>query len=1591
MEEPGVFAALVALVGTLLNFAWTGFAALLDVTRDVGPLKALTGLVVVLLGFYGVAIWMQSRLNRKLSEAPDAHVNLFLHELSFSLPGMAARFILAPFLYVYRLFLGVRTKVRTRVEGPGQPAALNKATEAKEAAPPEPVLVASLGPSFLGASVLMALLYLLGLLTEPLLRYQMDTAPGLSAWEVLLLGGRPEMQWYIPLHRYPWMGGVLTFLCWSFLWWQVARVWRLVHFRDLGRNLIRDLDDVGTLPSWRTYFGATELWRPDPTYLRWAKWLPMVSAPFLVGSWAALGLMPYPMSASMFSISLLLGFGWVIHMSSQGVFVAPQQEVVAPPPPRQVSQANSWAGILDELAHKFQIEPPALFEAPRRIEPLAMSSIDVRQEGVISDLLLELLPQPKQLTFMQYAVLRTLSLLGYVHTEAPLPKGELEIGPAAAAAPEQEGARHRNQIVLAPEGMGKSMLAMLAACNHAILHTRSTLIVLRDEPGAQGFARKVQRALSSTTLRWNIRTRLVGGDLAQDLAQGIIPDIVVCSVRQLVLNILGESQTYRPILENIGLIVLDDVEALCGPVEVHAQLAMRRLLARLKEIASAEDADAPTMPMTLVLGTDTMHDTPAWVRSLCGVDAVSRYFDYSAEEAQAREDALRAYHGLEVEQDKTLLGGEGALQLIYRLGDFKNADDESLSVQDLIEACEQLAVPWHYRPCGDAKRHLGRSLLYLRDEPKYFMASPLDAGVIFLQGHWSEVQREILRLRRAGAHFDPGRHATGPKNALEDPEHPEEEVAGGGRHENTSAPVSIITIVDQDEEMALTEFNQNSSLKAALDLLPRPVVRPPVGETVREHLAAELTSNWIEVKDVLEIFGNSTAMTLNRLAQMSVLMSEERVALSADVQAYDHRVYVRATSRAVGLADHRLSESLLPAKVSQVELLSNQRVALRDRTSLNRLGEADATSAWHTYYMGRIFENAGGRFVVVGRAGDADCDDLVTHDVLIEPYLGDSISSPRRRTWVYHCPEPQAREIHRERGIAPPPDSLEPVLIGDFPVAISLGSVTCLTDHIATYRLGPRTGEIRQRTLLDETDESGQKRPPLSLQTTALGLYPNPASSKPQPALRLEEARLIAAAMRAVLPTMYRGAEDTLELAVHLRDSSPAPDRELGPEEGFFFYEPQPGGTGAARALRRDGVDLLLRLCRVYLERVLYHDRLRAHYDTWGDEEEVMEGQVEDDAPTGGGEDTWFETSTHQAIPATAPAPTRRERDRHVRQAALSWLDSRLRPEGSLSGGRRAGTYGSGAEEGEGDLFDIGRCWYSRGGDVTQLVWAKHRWRLDDQGGEAMLDLAFDRQTVAQARFLGPEHEKLGSLLETMTEAIAQGGSAPEPVFLKARGRQEVERSEGAVLEHPDLLAYQVLANALVLHDYHTLGPLASMLRERSQVDPSSPLGRMALIDYVSRFVQGIPSTAVGAERLVSKPPVYALLHRLADEDSKSVILSVLLAHSGVDAGIFVSLEQGRAIGGIALFDGSQSDAAGRIQQLYTSASRKPPEPVVWAQAMVSSKTAEPRQRIFLPVEVTGTFRPGFVSFESADSWAFIPLSPAWQRVREEREEEKLL
>ena len=1591
---PSLAGWLRRLAQALADGFWTLAGWGLDVFRDVGALSSLIIVLTVSGVLYAVARSMQRELIGRLKDKPQDPVALWQLELRASLPGLVIRPLFALGRAFGRLgdWLGRRRKRKTT--GASPPTGAPPPAQPEPAGPPPDLLVATLGPSYVLAAWATAGLFLLGWALEPLLRARWGLSPGWSAWQFLMLGQRPETQLYLPLDRFPYLGGLLTWGFWLWVWWWLGRVTRLLLASSLGVNLIADRSSPGRLELWRRWLGAPELHAPAPSFVRWAKWLAFVGVPLLVPAWVSLGGQPYRALASAVALAHIGLLAWALLLVLRGHLHAntPSAPEEATEPP---SEGPGWVAVLASLRQREGITAGRPAGAPQPVPELELSSAGSADAARVSPLLEELLPHPGRPTAMQQRVLADLSAALGPSVGAPEPDEELSL--RGTAGPGPGGAqRPHHQVVLAPEGWGKTTLGLLAACNASLLHTRASLVVVRTPARAEELAARLRGVIEPSTLRWTLRVRLAGEDLVDDLALGIPPDIVVCSLASLVADLLDTPASYDLLLSRVGLVVIDDAESFCGPVEIHAQLALRRLLVRLRTSQGHSACDAHEAPQLLALACASMHDAGTWVRTLCGVDAQVRSF---------RPAAAPVAPSAAVSRPPAEGGGPAAAPqaaapqtaaptgrhlLQYRLQDFRRPTGRPLELLELVAECERLGVPWHYRVCGDGRRDAGRVALLLPEEPRVAVDDPVDACVVMLAGPLADIRREVARLPRAGAAFS--RFGPSPPAA-------------------TSEPIALVTVADPDEEVGLTQLDRSSGLAELVATLPRPILRAPTGQGLAAHLASELSEHWMEVAELVSVFGHGVSDLLGRLAQQDLLLAEPRTDLRAGTQRYEPLLYLRVPARALapggGAAapdSSGLQAGLLPPKVSQVELASERSALLRDRTRLAALGRVDAQSASVVFYPGRIFADARGRFVVVQHvvaAEDGGDGELRIGEVHVEPLQATDCSSPRRRMEIRALQAGSAAvSVGPAGATAAAAAGTSRRLLGAHPVGVRSGpaSVRCAS-HVATLRVDPIQGELRQCVLVDE--ELRPEAPAVALHTEALWLLPCPATSSDLPAgpgLTLGAARLLAAALRLVLPSVLRSGERELGLALQMSRDSADAQTPMGPDDALVFYDLQPGGSGASRSLERDGVQVLLRLARAVLERVVDTRRLRALHDEWADAPELLRQRA-----AGGG--AAFGGPNSPGAAADASTALRRE--------ALTWLDSRLPPELEAPPAPSGpGAAAAGSEPGEGDPRDLGRCWYSGDGRTEDLVWTKHLWLLASEE-PVTLDVGFDRGTAAEARLL-TEHpgalaaygRQLDELRALPSERLADGSerSRPRTLWLPpGPNSPEPRLTDAAWAEDPGVLGFQALAVALARHAWEPLGPLAETLAERCGARADSGAAeRMRLARFLSRFVQGIPYSVPAALAAGLRPPVATLLYRLGDCDSKSLLLALLLQRCGIDAGLMVSVPDRHAVAAavVALPDaapaadgepdaappadgeldagpsaGTSPEPAWAALQGWATARGLTRPPSAWA-ALPPPVDHEPGapHLLYVPLETTSYEEIGQVRLPRPETWTFVPL-----------------
>lgn len=1539
---------------------------LLDWAATVSVGRALRTLALFALVWLVWARVLQAIANHRVKES-EKSLSGFRMELMGSVLAL-------PFLPFILLWWGLkslfsRKKKAAQSPSDGAPEGGESERPVAEASAPAPklrgVLVVTHGPAYLSSAGWMVAALLLSRLAEPLL----GTALGLSdfsfTWSYLLLGWHPAAHALVPLNARPGLALVLSAIGWGTAWWCTARVVRIGRGAWLNRFDSRSSPE--SLPEWPRWGGSLSLYEPAKSFQRWAWPALGGSALLLVIGLSATNASVYRIDASFVVVGALVVLSQFLNLWLRGFYLPVEEE-----PKKDESvpsvEAKGWEDVVADLGTRLQAEKPPEQAIPVPIQPLLLKDGQPAEDGLVSAMVLELLPEvdgKRRLTEAQEHVLRAISAQASQcsgKSVAGCDEQGLKLSGAQRARTTDEMA---SRIVVGPEGVGRTMLTWLAACNHVVSHTRAVLVIARDDDAADRWRAGLDELLQPSTLRWTVRVRRAGVELREDLARRVLPDVLVCSLKELVGDLLLGDHRSHDFLRQVGLLVLDDVDAFVGPVEVHAHFAMQRLHTRLRQLQGIEVTRRnASVPVLATLG-DSMHEPGTWAQALLGTevsidqpvsDADELYFQEAARELAHGKSEAPEVGADEAPEKKQLReriekARKGPHQLRFRIADMAAKTGRRITVADVVASCERLSVPWAYRTAGDGRRHIGRSVLRLQSEPRCYVDDVEKAAVVFLDGEWSAVRREMRRIPRAGSQFSRHRYPGGKMPSARELERLEE-------------PIALISLADPDVDMAFTENDRTSKLSPRLDELPYPLVRVAVGDVARAHLGADLVSGWLEVGDVVRVYDVEGVNALKGLAARNMLLTEVRRVLARHADAYEDTLLVHATAEAVRdplKIDIECDAVRLPPPVESVETSLVPCVVVRDRVANRDLRLVDKASAPFRYYKGRRFQESFGRFVVAALRTSQAGEGMIE----VEPVLDDSISSPRR---VVTCEVPLALVERNDYAVR-----FAPLALGKTAIAVRVAPTTVRLRHLATLQLGPELGELRRRELaadwrLGDSDEgvgrSERRAAEAVLETEALWIQVAiDDERKGEAPLNLSAARLIAAVMRAVLPVYYRGGEEALGVALHV-GSKLADDDELAATDAFVFYDLDAVRNGAAQALRRDGVETLLRLSRLMIERVLYQDRLLARYDEWPVEEELLQIRP----------------------PRTTDERMGEEQSR--RHRALQWLDDVLAPEGGSSSITTIGDYTVDAEGGEGDFFDRGRVWYSADGTVTNLVWTRHRWR-DENEAELGLDIGLDRRTAASARAMTENDELLAEYRALLEQHAADPANAlPDG---RVHGMPMAAFSGEAKPTDPQSVAqwqgYFKLAYAVASYDCNAVAPLAGTLARLAGTTPDAAsldlATRHRLATALARFVQGIRYAVPDKLRGQLRPPVSTLVYRVGDCDSRSVLLALMLRHCGMDSGLFVSGAESHAICAAAVPESIAADSDPAAIQAAVAAWAESvgiEMPRVWAAQPESTEPGAPLV-LYVPIECTGYFKVGHVPIKEPASWVFLPFSAVRKQV----------
>ena len=1072
----------------------------------------------------------------------------------------------------------------------------------------------SFGPGWLASAMLATIVYVVGVLVDPLLKSTLDRPSPIpaEAWErigffeIELLG---EWSWpVLPLADHPAAGIAVHLAFWVFA---------IVLVRALLLWLHRDVrihwnTPQAALPWYYRWVGSSTARRGDERFEGWAARLLWVGWPlFLLCGYLMANESMRRSEATALACTgapeaLLGGLGAVLGQPIEGapppgawvlggilLFALSVHLILegAPPPDaveKKEEEEEELPGPppdpLRRLGDALQAKLPGAFLEALEQSPAKEAELEGFRDGE-SPLVAEAFEAltGAQLPYAhQREVLDHLRSVWTMTSPAGLgasPELREEVGPSPIR---QADLSTPHALVLAPEGAGRTTLGCLAALYVHLDRGATTLVVLRDLEAAKSWAARLREALVRSSARWNVQVVVAGVDLAEAFLAGRTPAVVVAGLEELEADVLGAERT-DPFFASLGLIVADDVDRFTGVAEMHLHMVMRRVWALLDTVH-----DAPYPPVLLAIAGPSASGMEAWARHVLA--APMRVFDRDGAPRPAR--------------------------AILRRRDLADANGEHIPLATIAEACEVAQVPWHMRRAGDAERHLRRAETELGHLRRHHQPDPLDAEVVLIEGTYPDVRREAERLAHAGRRTDRG-------------------------------SVVLVLAPPADEEMVLHEEASDASERSRIDALPRAVALAEPDVVRQRHFDRALGREQ-DVGALRTRFG--AALTDDILGRLE---AGRRVRFR-EVWYFDARADDAASKRLVRAAGETgLGEPIRADCVSE----STSRVRVVDRGTSEVLFEVDRAIAPALYAPGAIFEHPRGRYQVMDREaqGAIPCEQVTeTHRTTLERATTIEMSQPRF----------EAREL------------------GGAPLRVASGDARVSEAVVGVRRYAPGPKLVEERRYPSELVASYSTE--LCVVATRLeGREP------------LAEAALVplAAALRMILPCALRASSAIVDVAV----------AEVGGERCLVFFDRTPGSSGFARFVAESGLNDLLSLARLVLERLVGPVQLRLHriHDT-------------------------------SAVPGLSP-------EDWLSREALAWLDAVLDPptdegedQGEEERGRRVAWIDG---EGRGDL---GRLWISSTGRSDDLVWTRHRFRSahplgGKPPGRVSIDIAVERRTIAWA------------------------------------------------------------------------------------------------------------------------------------------------------------------------------------------------------------------------------------------------------------------
>ncbi|HJL45059.1 MAG TPA: hypothetical protein RMG45_04455, partial [Polyangiaceae bacterium LLY-WYZ-15_(1-7)] len=461
-------------------------------------------------------------------------------------------------------------------------------------------------------------------------------------------------------------------------------------------------------------------------------------------------------------------------------------------------------------------------------------------------------------------------------------------------------------LVLAPEGSGRTTLALLATLHVHFDRGASTLALLPDRRSARAWAERLREALLRSAARWNVQVCVAGDDLSAAFLAGKTPAVVVADPETFEAEVLSDPRS-DDFVDRLGLVVVDDLDALTGVVEMHVHMAMRRLWALTDTRRRRSGGGEPLVLLALAGPAHGLGGAAAGPSA--GVESWARHVLAAP---------LKVFEGD---------GAPRAHRVLLRRRDLVDGTGDDIPLHVLAEACDAAGIRWHMRTAGDGLRGLRRAEIDLGRLRRHHTDDPREAEVVLLEGLFPDVRREAERLAHAGVDTETG---TG----------------------------VLVLAPPADEEMVLHEEADDAPHAALTASLPRSVTLSEPDVLRQRHFDRALGREH-DVEALRARFGRGFVdEALARLRESGRIREREVWYFDRRKDDAAPRTLVRSVREAA------LGEPIQRDCVSD----SSARVRVIDQGTSEELLVVDAAVAPTRYPPGRVFLHPRGRYQVVGFA-----------------------------------------------------------------------------------------------------------------------------------------------------------------------------------------------------------------------------------------------------------------------------------------------------------------------------------------------------------------------------------------------------------------------------------------------------------------------------------------------------------------------------------------------------------------------------------------------------------------------------------------------